>query len=293
LSKGIDMNAELTSLGKSGFAGRSPQSGFTLIELLVVIAIIAILAALLLPALSRAKAKAQRTACVNNLRQIGLAFNSWSMDNGNRYPMAVAPSDGGPPTGANSFAYGGTYDPQQTYAILGVMAGELSTPKLVVCPSDERNAHTNFNMCLTGNPPGAALSGQASDNLPAYFDNFKLSYFIGKEATDSKPQMCLAGDRNLVGYGPGSTTLPSPVPNNGYGNGPGIAIAMGTNFCANTVTPCWTTTKMHQSNGNALLTDGSVQQLSCSKLRNQFCNTGDCSGDPQISGQYGNLLLFP
>ena len=75
---------------------RANRIGVTLIELLVVIAVISVLAALLLPALGTAKARARRVQCVSNQHQLGIALNTFLTDN-HTYPLWAAPTNNDPP----------------------------------------------------------------------------------------------------------------------------------------------------------------------------------------------------
>jgi prepilin-type N-terminal cleavage/methylation domain-containing protein/prepilin-type processing-associated H-X9-DG protein len=126
--------------------GRAARRAFTLIELLVVIAIIAILAAMLLPALSRAKATAQQGKCASNERQLGAAINLFASDNNEMYPPAADGAGGSASDSTIQMAW-------DTYCYFYIAGGHLTytqlheeegdggwkrpiSPLILLCPAD-------------------------------------------------------------------------------------------------------------------------------------------------------------
>jgi len=200
----------------------------TLIDVLIVVAtfVFAIVLGLLLPSLARPRSmctSSPQSRCVNNLRQVGLAFRVWADDHGEQFPWNVPQTNGGTMEFATS---------TQVWRHFQIASNEMNSPKILYCPSDTGQSRAN------GWQPSIS--------------NGNVSYFIGLDADETKPQSILSGDRNL------STN------NN---------ILAGVMTFPNPTAVHWTSA-IHKGEGNFGLGDGSVIQVSARNLFQSVTNAG-------------------
>ena len=196
---------------------RAERSAFTILELMVICAVIAMIGLAVL-GLNKTKARAIQISCVNNVKQCELASMVWAGDNNEKYPMEISTNAGGTlefVSGTNTFRY------------FQVMSNELSTPKVACCPGDTRRSGTNFG---------------------GDFNNERVSYFIGVDASRTNRQMWLLGDRNIT---------------NGFPPAQGVLMLDPSR-------PTEWTREMHKGRGNVAFSGGGVEMMSSKYLRDSL-----------------------
>ena len=198
---------------------------------------------------------------MNNLKNVGLAFRIFATDNGDRFPMSVPALEGG----SADFAAKNAANDRLIWRHFSALSNELSTPKIIICPSDgTRTESTSF----------ATNTTAANKNIVPFNNNKNLSYFVGMAADETRPQSFLAGDRNITNNN--STPVRTKITESKIAD-------MGTN----TTSISWTK-DMHQEQGDIAMGDGSVQQMSTSRLKASLRDA-----DESANATTGNQLGLP
>jgi len=201
------------------------RSGFSLVEIFLVLATVALLVLVFLPMLGRSRTRICRISCTSCLKQVGIAYRLFAGDHDDTYPFALSIASGGTMEFTNS---------PQVFRHLQVMSNELVSPKILVCPQDTRKQRAG-DFLLTG-------------TSSSFNHNRNLSYFVGLDADETKPERLLSGDRNITGGTLSNGFLRLLTPS----------------------TPAGWTSEIHKNAGNIGLADGSVIQTDALALRRQL-----------------------
>ncbi len=239
------------------------HAAFTWIEMMVVIVCVVLLACfIIVPLIAKPSVGRTPINCVNNLKNIGLAWRIYATDNNGLFPWQAGATDRptSMPTNYASVPGAALGPAQGVAAIFAVISNELSTPKILLCPSDAKRFQLKTNsFTFLMAPAQAPVRDRA------------ISYFIGTSANKTEPQSILGGDRNLAGgpFSADTNTPPSQVALR-------IPYATATNVAAMN-SAVWTQ-DIHQGAGNLLLGDGSIQQGNSGLVRVYFRDAATNSG---------------
>jgi hypothetical protein len=211
-------------------AHRHSLPAFTLVELLVVISILGLLSSLLAPAITSARSKAESSACLSNLRQIGISIWLWIPEHGNIFP----PIENDP----KKPIYGKDDDAKTLYETLQPYGMRLKT---LACPSDLHSGGKSVLVSANDAAIGQQSSGQASGltaGQNSYFAKYGCSYECPPWAADS-----YATKETVTIYRPGGESFERP---------------------AKRVTLAWDYGNVHDGGFNRLKADNTVEHKSLS-----------------------------
>ena len=204
------------------------SAAFTFVEFIFLLAGVCLLVLFAMPLLGNTRTHADRMACVNNLRQVGVAFHLWGDSHDDLVPWKIAQGDGGTATTGTLM--------NLAWYHFSALSNSLPSPALLACPADDSKVAARWDQ-----------SGDGGFLNPSYRNN-ALSYLVGCHAETRLPLSVLAADRNIIPDGVGASCA--------------LGFTQAILVQSRATRAVWNGSNMHKGTGNLLAASGSVVELS-------------------------------